>query len=130
VSTPTTARRLSLWLPVGAWAAVIFALSSASELPAPPAELSDKAMHAGAYAVLAATIVRALAGGRWRGVTFGVAAAAVIAATLYGVTDEFHQSFVPGRSVDALDVLADFAGGTAAALTALALGWWRRRVGG
>jgi VanZ family protein len=30
---------------------------------------------------------------------------------LYGVSDEFHQYFVPGRSVEALDVLADALGG-------------------
>ena len=30
--------------------------------------------------------------------------------TLYGVTDEFHQSFVPYRSADPVDLLADFVG--------------------
>jgi VanZ family protein len=30
---------------------------------------------------------------------------------LYGITDEFHQSFIPGRTADALDVAADVAGG-------------------
>ena len=30
--------------------------------------------------------------------------------TLYGVTDEVHQMFVPGRSTDAYDVAADAAG--------------------
>jgi len=32
----------------------------------------------------------------------------------YAVLDEFHQSFVPGRHSDPLDVLADIAGATAA----------------
>ena len=31
-------------------------------------------------------------------------------ATLYGVSDEFHQSFVPGRESSGWDVLADFVG--------------------
>jgi VanZ family protein len=123
----TTARRLSLWLPVAAWAAVLFSLSSVSALPELPPRLTDKVVHAGAYAVLAATFVRAFAGGRWSGVTLRSAAWAVVATTLYGLSDEFHQWFVPGRSVEATDVLADFAGGAAAAAAALGLGWLRRR---
>jgi VanZ family protein len=35
--------------------------------------------------------------------------------TLYGFTDEFHQLFVPGRSADLRDVLADCVGGFAGA---------------
>ncbi|MGB5540538.1 MAG: VanZ family protein, partial [Gammaproteobacteria bacterium] len=30
---------------------------------------------------------------------------------LYGVLDEIHQYFVPGRQADVLDVLADVSGG-------------------
>ncbi len=37
-------------------------------------------------------------------------------ATLYGLADEFHQSFVPGRSASALDVLWDGMGALAAAI--------------
>ena len=33
-------------------------------------------------------------------------------ATIYGVIDEFHQNFVPGRQPDVLDVLTDFLGAT------------------
>jgi VanZ family protein len=44
-----------------------------------------------------------------------VALAAVLVASFYGVTDEFHQSFVPNRQSDARDVLADTAGATVAA---------------
>ncbi len=38
---------------------------------------------------------------------------AIVLATLYGVTDEFHQSFVPNRNTDPKDVLVDFLGATA-----------------
>ena len=34
-----------------------------------------------------------------------------LAVMLYGIADEFHQYFVPGRSVDGYDVLADALGG-------------------
>ncbi|MBM2835248.1 MAG: VanZ like family protein [Candidatus Brocadiaceae bacterium] len=35
-------------------------------------------------------------------------------ASLYGISDEFHQSFTPHRSVDVFDWLADTAGAVAA----------------
>jgi VanZ family protein len=34
----------------------------------------------------------------------------VILVVLYGLLDEFHQYFVPGRTVDIYDALADAAG--------------------
>lgn len=45
---------------------------------------------------------------------------AVIGAMAYGVTDEIHQSFVPPREADALDVVADTFGAMALTLV------WRR----
>lgn len=38
---------------------------------------------------------------------------AIVIATLYGVLDEIHQHFVPGRHPDVLDVLTDFIGAVA-----------------
>jgi len=35
----------------------------------------------------------------------------VILATLYGISDEVHQAFVPGRNASPLDVTADGLGG-------------------
>ena len=69
--------------------------------------------------MLSALILRALAGGRLSGVTWRRCVAAIILATLYGVTDEFHQLFVPGRSADPYDVLADFVGASIGST----LGW-------
>lgn len=120
-------RLLSLWLPVAGMAAAIFAVSSVGSLPELPARVTDKMMHGSVYAVFAVTWVRALAGGRWDGVTVRVAVASVVAVTLYGVTDEFHQWFVPGRTADVRDLAADGLGGAAAAVAALAAGWLRGR---
>ena len=89
---------LSLWLPVVAWAAVIFALSSIPSLGTGLGTwdlLLRKLAHAAEYAVLGALLVRAL----------GRAALAVAAGVLYAVTDEVHQTFVPGREGAVLDVL-------------------------
>ncbi|MDH3980911.1 MAG: VanZ family protein, partial [Gammaproteobacteria bacterium] len=51
---------------------------------------------------------------------------------LYGVLDEFHQSFVPGRNADVLDVLADASGALLGAgllfFTVRKLGFTRRKI--
>ena len=72
--------------------------------------MSDKLEHALAYSGLGALLLRALAGGLRRPVTARAAVLAVAIAALYGASDEFHQHFVPHRSMDAYDLLADTAG--------------------
>jgi VanZ family protein len=64
-------------------------------------------------------LLRAFARGRLSGVTWTAGLAAIALATMYGVSDEFHQSFVPGRSPDRFDVVADCVGAT----IGVALGW-------
>ncbi len=81
------------------------------DVPLPPVFGIDKLLHAGAYAVLARTIFFALdprpAGRPSRGLCLLVVALTV----LYGISDEFHQSFVPGRFPSGWDVAADAVGG-------------------
>ena len=106
---------------------VIFAASSISNLKTLPGDMSDKSGHSIGYGLLGGVILRALAGGRLRGVTWSRGIAAIALATLYGVTDEFHQLFVPGRSADRYDVLADCIGatlGTAIGWVAVAMQRW------
>jgi VanZ family protein len=55
-----------------------------------------------------------------------VAALAAAITIVYGVTDEFHQSFVPGRSADAYDLAADAAGALAGTGACWAWGIIRR----
>ena len=47
--------------------------------------------------------------------TLSIAAAAVVVATLYGISDEIHQYFVPPRQVEVRDILADALGASLAA---------------
>jgi VanZ family protein len=96
--------------------AAIFYVSSLPEAPLPPG-FGDKPSHSIAYLGLAMTIARALAGGLPARIGMSTAVASVLLTIAYGVTDEFHQSFVPGRSAEAYDLFADAIGaiaGTAA----------------
>ena len=95
-----------LWGPVAAYMALIFVLSAQPQPPLPP-QISDKQGHGIGYAGLAVTVSRALGGGLLKGTTLPVAAAAWTIATAYAATDEWHQSFVPGRSADVNDWYAD-----------------------
>ena len=121
-------RRFRLWAPAAAWMAVIFVASSRA-VPAPVSTIPDWVSHSIAYAVLSLLLVRAMAGGLGEPVTLAVAARAVIAAFLYGVTDEFHQSFVPGRHADPADLNKNLGGAVLGAGACAAAGGslrWRK----
>jgi VanZ family protein len=92
-----------LWLPVAAWAGLIFALSSIPDLGTGLGgwDLAlRKIAHAAEYAVLGALLLRAT----------GKAGLAFALATIYAVSDEVHQAFVPGRLGSVLDVAVDAVG--------------------
>jgi len=84
-------------------------MSSMSEPPL-PAAVTDKEAHSAGYTLLGLLVARAAAGGLGRRVSWGVALAAIAITIAYGVSDEFHQSFVPGRDADIHDVYADATG--------------------
>lgn len=107
-------RVASLWAPPVSWMALLFLLSSRSSL-GPAGVMPDWLTHGGAYSILAALLCRALAGG-WKALPGAGATAAVLLATLYGISDEYHQSFVPGRDATAADVLKDAGGACLGAL--------------
>ncbi len=97
-------------LPIVLYVGLIFFLSS-RPASASVAIRFDKPAHFVEYAMLGALICRALMG---YGVRAGRAVPLAMAiATSYGVTDEIHQAFVPERSPEALDLLADALGAIA-----------------
>jgi VanZ family protein len=91
---------------------LIFILSAQSQLPAPEQRwldfLFEKSAHTFEFAVLGVLSLRALAAES--SVNRRSFMVAVILAWLYALSDEFHQSFVPGRSADWIDVLFDWLG--------------------
>jgi len=123
----STRRRVLLWAPVALLLAYEFYLSSQSHLPSVPVHLPhlDKLLHASYFFLTGAFAVRAARGEGWsRGRT---AALLLVAGLAWGISDEYHQSFVPGRDVEAADVAADVAG---VLLATLFSGWiWSRLDG-
>ncbi|MEQ8764321.1 MAG: VanZ family protein [Planctomycetota bacterium] len=121
----TQARRASLearlWLTLTlAWMATIFWLSSGRiTSPLPKSDWSSfvsNAAHVPVYAILA---------GLWRQLFWAAGNRkpqawwlAVILTTLYGVSDETHQSFVAGRTASPYDVLTDLGGAVLGATSA------------
>lgn len=113
------------WLPVFVYAGLIFFLSSLphpEELAPTLFEIAgDKAIHVVEYGVLGILCYRAF---RFAGGSYGAQYAlrlAILAASLYGLSDETHQAFVPNRQSSGWDALADFVGATLASL-----GWrWK-----
>ena len=104
------------WGPALAWAALIFTFSSFSKLPAPPGELTDKHAHFIVYGVFGALVVWGLTDRAPGRTTWRMVATTAVVALLYGLSDELHQSFVPGREPSGLDLAADVAGATGAAV--------------
>jgi VanZ family protein len=104
--------------------AFIFVASSVPGTQVPPL-MWDKLAHLLVYAALGASYMIPLSGGRPSGVTGKRTGLAIVLSFLYGLSDEFHQMFTPGRSPDILDVAADTIGATAGVLFVglLALIW-------
>src|SRR5277367_2783196 len=133
--------RLPPWILVLAWASVIFCLSTASFsedhtssflIPAfhwllPRAtdaqivllhHLTRKAAHLTEYFIFGWLLLVAVRSPE-RGWKLRWALLALLIAAGYSATDEWHQSFVPGRNASAWDSLLDTTGATAA----LAVAW-------
>lgn len=99
------ANRFRVWAPAVAWASVLFLLSS---LPALGGGLpiDDKLAHGILYAVFGVTL-----GMGWSRAPSPVRHGILLAVgALYGVSDEWHQMYVPGRTPDLADWLADVCG--------------------
>lgn len=96
----------STWWPAILWAVFIIGLTSlpAGRLPQGPAIPGiDKLVHFTLYAVLGVLV------GRGAGSRVG-ALAAIATMAAFGGADEWHQQWVPGRSADIADWMADAAG--------------------
>ena len=119
--------------PIGAiaWGVFLFTLTSWPSPPRVPVISGipnfDKLVHFALYAVEAWLLYRCV---RWPGERrFSLARALAIvgAMAVWGVADETHQKWIPGRSMEGGDVAADVAGAAAGAVAASTLSTRRKR---
>lgn len=105
--------------PVLAYAGMIFLLSSISTLPyvIPSFFGFDKLAHFSEYYFFGCLICRWLIAEKGRSANRHFIALTIAIGTCYGLSDEWHQSFVPGRDATLWDVLFDALGVVAAAFT-------------
>lgn len=101
------------WTPPAIWVAVILVGTSWPGIDLGPASLDlDKIAHFTSYAILSGLVLRATRTPlSWR--TFLLVVAAI---SLFGAVDEWHQAFIPKRSMSFLDWVADTAGALTGAL--------------
>jgi len=103
-----------LWFqfPAIAWMAAIFIQSSISYLNVPDLGFSaqDKLAHAIEYAILGWLLIRALLFQQNLKIRKNALRIALVIGSCYGISDEIHQAFVPGRSGDVGDIIADILG--------------------
>jgi VanZ family protein len=114
-------RRTDPWLPPLLLMAAIFAFSAQPDLNSGLGvvdTIGRKFVHLGQYALLTFLWWRAL---RTRFEDRRAAVAAFVVAALYAASDEYHQSFVEGRSGSPVDWAIDCAGAALASL------WLARR---
>ena len=118
------------WLPPVLWMGLIFILSAQPTLPHHPDTLLDsilkKASHVMEYGLLAFLLWRALSRGQGT-LSWSALVTAFVVSVLYAVSDEYHQTFVPGRNGTPVDVGIDAVGALVALLVVGSLGKKRRR---
>lgn len=105
---------------------IIFYLShqTGDSLDLPEVPYLDKLMHSLVYGVLAATVWYGLPGRIIHDYPWRTWSGVVLFCLLYAISDEFHQSFIPGREPDFFDIVADMFG---AVTVSLVYAWKCRR---
>jgi VanZ family protein len=102
--------------PAIAWAVVIFGISSlpGSAVPESPLPQLDKLFHAGIFFIFCLLLNRALHNqSPFRLLSSYHLVISLVIVIVYGISDELHQTVVPGRTPDFYDALADSLGALA-----------------
>jgi VanZ family protein len=111
------------WVWPGVLAALIVVASSRSEIAEPDIVNIDKIGHFCVFGMLATLVVR-------NGFVPRFGWLAILIVSVFGMTDEWHQSFTPGRSVEFDDWLADTLGATLAVTLYSLWPWYRNLLEG
>ena len=102
---------LICWLPLIVYCLLIYIQSahpSPEELPS--FKFMDKMLHFVAYGVMGILFYRAYQTLQIRNQRQWLVFLSIVSASLYGITDEIHQYFVPARHASFSDVIADILG--------------------
>jgi VanZ family protein len=104
-------------IPVVGYMALIFVLSSRPP-PEPVVSLGvkDSWLHLVEYGVLGFLVARLVSAASGTRSHLAPVVVGALVGTLYGLSDEWHQSFVPGRDASASDAVMDAVGSTLGAL--------------
>lgn len=105
------AEKIYYVFPPVVYACIIFFLSSQQNLK-PPIEfkISDKLFHLAEYGILAILVLRAIKNKHSRIIPLRPYFFGMAGSMIYGLSDEIHQHFVPGRFCSAWDFFADVIG--------------------
>ena len=116
------------WIPALAYMALIWVLSSLPTIASlEQVPFKDKGVHFVEYGTLAVLLCYAIRG-TWplRSLWF-TAFYGFVGTVLWGMLDEIHQAYVPGRSSDPMDVLADTIGAALATTLSIVVLQMRNR---
>ena len=109
---PANLKRFVLyWLPLILYCLLIFIQSanpSPEQIPSIP--FVDKVLHFTAYGIMGILFYRAYQTLKIKDNIQLLMLLSVVSASLYGISDEIHQSFVPFREASVGDVIADTIG--------------------
>ena len=106
------------WLCAVGLAATIVCASGQGQVAGPDVVNFDKVVHFSVFGLLATLVLRATGANRWW--------LALVIVSVFGATDELHQSFTPGRSMDYHDWIADTLGAVLAVTLYVKWPWYRR----
>ncbi|MFH1645720.1 MAG: VanZ family protein [Candidatus Omnitrophota bacterium] len=100
------------WLPLILYAFLIFYLSSRSGDTLPRIDIPhfDKIVHFIEYAIFGFLLLRALRIDKTKVFNMDLRLFVIIISVIFGISDEFHQVFVPNRTPDLLDFISDSIG--------------------
>ena len=113
------------WASVAAYLALTYFLSSQPHVPGAD-RVPDYVLHTAEFTLLSLLLLRALDGGLRRAHTASALAATLAFGVGYGLLDELHQSFVPGRDSSLRDAAVDAAATVLTVLVMARLGAARR----
>jgi len=103
---------LKFWFPVILYSGIIFYVSSIPNISTPLPEVAfDKVLHIIEYVPFGYLLARGICGSNPAITQKMVWVLVFTICLLYGFSDEYHQSFVPGRSPSIIDLMADAIGG-------------------